>query len=310
LCSKATDFPIGAVVSAILILSAAAFAFPSEANPLIVVITIVSGILIVSLGKLTCAIMEANEDVQCAPKYCATDNNKNNEYCKEPLGPQHNTGRETNNEANDKNNARGNNNSWRCAGNCLRKIVSALKSVDSLITAIATALLTIVTIGLVVVATWQWTAMKQGQRPWIAMSGIAPVPFGERIPNWSIYYGYQFAVHNGGQSPALNVSVSVEKWNVNVGAIKFPTQKCVPSCILNNFEFLPGQNWAGRVPQYIEEPPLPAVGDDIAIVARIDYEDTDGNPHKTGICIIGQFDITTIYSHWTACKEPQSNYAD
>jgi hypothetical protein len=62
-------------------------------------------------------------------------------------------------------------------------------------------------------------------------------------------------------------------------------------------ELLPNGGISILIPN-IDESILPKIGEDILVVARIDYEDTDNNPHTTGICF-------RFLTHLTGSKNRQ-----
>ena len=59
--------------------------------------------------------------------------------------------------------------------------------------------------------------------------------------------------------------------------------------------------------------PLPKAGDNIHIIARIDYRDAHEDPHTTGICFKMLTTATgpnTYTQDRVSCTQPYSNYAN
>lgn len=158
------------------------------------------------------------------------------------------------------------------------------------------AALTATTIGVgvsqYIIFSRQLTAMEYDQRPWIGL-GFAGYP-----PDSP----FQIQFVNGGKSPAFNVSIKANVWAHNDSAEPIvPHAKCTLDCRVSGIEMLPS------VPYQFILLRLPS-GADIpgAIVARVDYTDSEGRPHKTGICLYHFPDRHDLI----ACNTPDSNYAD
>jgi hypothetical protein len=141
----------------------------------------------------------------------------------------------------------------------------------------------------------QLTVMETDQRPWVGLDGIDPSRTND--------FFYLVKLANAGKSPAMSARVIIIGGAGDCTEFAVPRQPCEGDrCTFNNVEMLPNVPLGARIPRFGE--PAPTPGGEVCLIARVDYEDTDGKPHKTGICLIqspaGQ----------RSCAEPNSNYAD
>jgi hypothetical protein len=116
---------------------------------------------------------------------------------------------------------------------------------------------------------------------------------------------YFVVIINGGKSPATNTNVRIFDWAEGDQKLTFPTNPCTNDCNLRGIEMLPNMPLGIRVPPVgsLREPP-------IWLVARIDYSDTQGKPHKTGICLVVNAVPPAEAREIRSCPAPGSNYAD
>ena len=142
----------------------------------------------------------------------------------------------------------------------------------------------------------QLDVMKTDQRPWVGLRGI------DNIPNSS---AKMLVFSNGGKAPAMNASVFVSGVSEGDDTLVIPEAACESTCTFRGIELLPNVPLAVRVPRVGQ--PDPTADIPFWLVARIDYVDSEGHPHKTGIC----FRIMPDAGHSiTDCPAPNSNYAD
>ena len=132
------------------------------------------------------------------------------------------------------------------------------------------------------------------QRPWMGLMGIQP------LPNSTAFY---VNIVNSGKTPAIGTNVLIS--GVPGEKVFVSDQPCDAECDIRNLVMLPGVPISLRVPK-IGEPDPPR---DIPfwIRVRIDYADTGGQSHKTGICLRILPDSGRSI---VACPSPVSNYAD
>jgi hypothetical protein len=116
------------------------------------------------------------------------------------------------------------------------------------------------------------------------------------------------------------VTITFLKWNTDINSVQFPIGKCnANECRVENLEMVPGMKWGMIIPE-TETLPLPKAGDTGYIIARIDYQDSRGTPHVTGICFKIPTDLVVfnpprngssngIHSTPVSCAAPYSNYA-
>jgi hypothetical protein len=159
----------------------------------------------------------------------------------------------------------------------------------------------------------QLTEMRSEQRPWVGLLAIDNIPTDqEYVSKWG--FGYKLTIVNTGKSPALNVSFNVRPWKQNVDAPEIPHERCTTDCIENQFVLLPGGQKNIRIPFFQELGPKE--GETAWIIARIDYQDTDHNWHKTGICVtsilkpLAEHTRPGVIGTMRSCDVPESNYAD
>jgi hypothetical protein len=136
--------------------------------------------------------------------------------------------------------------------------------------------------------------MRAAKRAWVGFSDS------QGIKDSSAIY---LTFTNGGQSPALNVFISVDS---DVHAITASSSSCTDDCVLNGAEMLPNVPFKFRVPRTDQPDPGPNLP--FWIVARIDYKDVDGGSHKTLICFERRENRPS--TELVACPEKDSNYAD
>jgi hypothetical protein len=136
--------------------------------------------------------------------------------------------------------------------------------------------------------------MRADQRPWVGLSGITTNPTDSSAI---------VAIKNGGKSPALNVRLKIFGHPYDGKAFSIPTQPCDDDCTFRGIEMLPDVQLSDRIPRTGEI--LPQSGTPIWLGVRADYEDANGRPYKTYVCLIqkGPMKLST-------CPDPKSNYAD
>jgi len=120
----------------------------------------------------------------------------------------------------------------------------------------------------------QLDVMKADHRPWVGLSSIVPNPDASST----------IAVKNAGKSPAMNVRVKIFGHTDEGKPISVPAQPCSEDCTFHNIEMLPDIQLSDRVPR--TDKPLPQAGTALWLGIRADYEDAEGSPHKTGVCLI------------------------
>jgi hypothetical protein len=189
------------------------------------------------------------------------------------------------------------------------------------ITAVSTLILALGTIVLAMVSCRQVGIMEADQRPWI---GMASVGIDQRF-DFANGGHFILEIGNSGRSPALEVTVTLLNWNTDIKTVAFPIPECTSECRIENIEMIPGSGLGMTIPNIEGEPsPLPKAGDTGYIIARIDYKDSRGNGHITGMC----FKIPTSLGSGTpappppfgngkpavnftpiSCAAPNSNYA-
>lgn len=195
-----------------------------------------------------------------------------------------------------------------------KQIINISNKLSDVLTAVATLLLAFVTAGLVVISYFQWTTSKNDQRPWVGINSVQSSD--SLIPPDSIHM--RLNITNSGKSPAINVFVGVEDWRKDFHSIVFPTAKYDTTCRINGMELLPNGGVYIDIPSSNDEI-FARIGDTILIVVRIDFDDTDGVPHKTGLCMTYTNHLTNIKTvrglpvvagTELTCNTPTSNYAD
>ena len=177
---------------------------------------------------------------------------------------------------------------------------------------ISTLILALGTIVLAAVSYRQVRIMEADQRPWIGASSMG---LDERFDFINVGGHFYLALANSGRSPALNVSVTLLKWNTDINTVQFPIGKCnAGECRIENLEIVPGMRFSMLIPEN-DVIPLPKVGDTVYIIARVDYQDSSGTPHVTGICfkfptkLVRNGTSSITESTPTSCPASNSNYA-
>jgi hypothetical protein len=182
------------------------------------------------------------------------------------------------------------------------------------ITSVSTFILAIGTIVLAVVSCRQVGIMEADQRPWVGadFTGL------DQHTDFATSGHFFLDIANSGKSPAFDVTVTLLKWNADINQVQFPIKKCnAGECRIEHLEMLPGLHLGLLIPE-IDASPLPKAGDTGFIIARIDYQDSVGTAHVTGICvkIVTAFTANpsrpgnnSIAVTSTSCATPNSNYA-
>jgi hypothetical protein len=136
----------------------------------------------------------------------------------------------------------------------------------------------------------QLAVLHQQQRPWIGMGFVAYPPDATQL---------QFK--NAGRSPAFNVSIDAFQWKPKTGADRpvLPTTRCIKDCKLAGFILLPDVPYQFVLARESQDTV-------VWIIGRADYEDADGKPHKTGVCLVHSPETHDVRD----CSIPNSNYAD
>jgi hypothetical protein len=136
----------------------------------------------------------------------------------------------------------------------------------------------------------QLIAMKVDQRPWVGIS------FADYPPN-----PVQLGFKNTGKFPAMNVSIKAFAWQPSSQEASpiLPTDRCTVDCKISGVEMPPEMPF-----QFILM--RPAQDTVVWLVGRVDYEDSAGIQHKTGICLIHFPETHDLRS----CPGAGSNYAD
>jgi hypothetical protein len=192
----------------------------------------------------------------------------------------------------------------------LQLIWSNISSISTFILALGTVVLAF--------ASWRQTGiMEADQRPWI---GVVATDLDQRFDFVNVGGHFNLEITNSGRSPALNVTITFLKWNTDINTVQFPIGKCnAGECRIENLEIIPGMRFSMLIPES-EELPLPKAGDTGYIIARIDYQDSKGTPHVTGVCLKiptklimlnpprNGFTSITVFTP-TSCAAPNSNYA-
>ena len=191
----------------------------------------------------------------------------------------------------------------------LRITVGWLDRHDGLLTALATGAIAVLTLSLahdsarqakisnrqLEAMQGQLDAMKSDQRPWIGLLGIDPLQDANAV---------MVKIVNGGKSPALNVRASILGGQIGTDTIQFPGKPCGSDCTLAGIEMLPNVPLGRRIPPLNQVPV--AASAKIWVVVRVDYSDTDGGRHTTGVCLIR----IPPYGDMQSCPGPYSNYAN
>jgi hypothetical protein len=194
----------------------------------------------------------------------------------------------------------------------LRWVSDSLKRAETW-TSVATLILAIATIWLALGMYRQIGVMQDDQRPWVGMeAGVLERP-GIFLTNDGVPTDGYFIVviSNGGKSPALNVTLTLLNWNVDINTVKFPINKCGGSCRITNTELLPGDRLNLLIPEFGKQP-IPKPGDTGNIIARIDYTDAHGTLYVTAMCVkvitalVAPRRMTTDQA---GCTESDSNFA-
>ena len=271
------DFPLGAAFSAIFILAALAFAYPNNLHLWVIngIIIFACTVLVIVLCAYACMRTKFNR------KHSSKDPVDEDICQRKADEPDIISARKTDNCGNTTTNNDNYNRYevgvWSFAKECLEFI----RHFDGLITSIATVFLTVITGVLVWVAYLQWQTSKEDQRPWVGMTAIQPETENP-ISRTALYH--KIIITNSGKSPAFHVMVGAGEWNKDPHSMTFPTKKCDEDCVGRSIEILPGTGLTFEFPSPDISPP-PQVSDIVWVVLRIDYEDSDGAPHKTGLCV-------------------------
>ena len=116
---------------------------------------------------------------------------------------------------------------------------------------------------------------------------------------------------NSGKSPALMSDILITGGPGDCAKYNVPKQRCEgDKCDFRKVEILPGTSKGTLVPKNDEAHPFtgPGIltwpGFEACFIVRVDYEDEDRKPHKTGICM--------TYGRFTSrsCAGLDSNFAD
>lgn len=158
----------------------------------------------------------------------------------------------------------------------------------------ATALFALVAAVAAIFSGWafysQLTQMRHDGRPWV---GIGYIGYPEADT------AIQFM--NGGKSPALNISMAAYAWEPSTPDDRpiLPTARCEADCRIQGLTLLPNIPFQFVLSHDKRDRTIWLIG-------RADYDDIDGAPHKTGVCLLhiaGSHDVRD-------CPIPNSNYAD
>lgn len=148
----------------------------------------------------------------------------------------------------------------------------------------------------------QVSEMQIEQRPWVGMHGIEPIS-SPLLPKDSPSVAYFLVLVNAGKSPAMGVNIKIDGGPGDCSLYVIPKQRCSGSeCTFENLEMLPNVPVGRRIPSFINGPVR--IGGEICLIARADYTDPTGRPHKTGICLIHS------PRGDRRCSDANSNYAD
>jgi hypothetical protein len=129
-------------------------------------------------------------------------------------------------------------------------------------------------------------------RPWIGLSGINPRTAPGKPDEIA---DFMIVLSNGGREPAFNAKVRITGGPGDCDQVVIPRTPCDKStCVFDGLMMMPNTPFGRAIPYAAK----------LCVVARVDYTDAAGKPHKTGICFIHTKELNA------GCTIPDSNYAD